>query len=546
MKIWHISDTHSFHNLLQIPENIDIIVFSGDESNYYEVYKNEPECKSFLDWFGNLPIKYKIMIAGNHSCLKSDTEFLTKEGWKLYDNITSTDLLATFNKEIIEYQPYEERYKGFTNNLLLLESNFHSQMITNNHRVYTKNSVVYAEDSSLNNLSETNLFLTGVFPTEDFNISDNMLRILNFIITDGSIVWRNDRMHLGERLHRIQFKLSKERKITLLCDLLDKEGIKYTKSLCKKSISNLLQPFYIRIYGEDMRKLCNLLDNKKTIPKYFRNLSVRQKKLFLEFYSNTDGYRNKSNSISITTIDKNTADMILEMSITCGLFCNYREYSPVNSGYKGSKNQYKIHISNTIGNGNRLKKSEFIGVDEIVCFQTKNQTLITKRNGRVAFTGNSYIAKHIKEFRELCKQKNIIYLENEGIEIEGLKFWGSPYSPTFGNWYFMKSRDKMWKLWDNIPQDTDVLITHTPPKNCLDLSYNKKHELEFCGCSNLLKAVFRIKPKLHLYGHIHSMNGVINAGVMKLSNLHTIFSNGSVVTDGKFGTLSSNGNIIEL
>ncbi|MGK3946083.1 hypothetical protein ABK046_48010, partial [Streptomyces caeruleatus] len=86
----------------------------------------------------------------------------------------------------------------------------------------------------------------------------------------------------------------------------------YTKSLCKKSIGNLLQPFYIRIYGEDMRKLCNLLDNKKTIPEYFRNLSARQKKLFLEFYSNTDGYRNKSNSISIATIDKNTADMILE------------------------------------------------------------------------------------------------------------------------------------------------------------------------------------------------------------------------------------------
>ena len=110
----------------------------------------------------------------------------------------------------------------------------------------------------------------------------------------------------------------------------------------------------------------------------------------------------------------------------------------------------------------------------------------------------------------------------------------------------MKGRDKMWKLWENIPEDTDILITHTPPRGCLDLSYNRNHQLEFCGCSNLLKNIFRVKPKLHCYGHIHSCEGVYNAGTIKLANLDTIFSNGSVVTDGKFGKVSSHGNIFEL
>lgn len=164
----------------------------------------------------------------------------------------------------------------------------------------------------------------------------------------------------------------------------------------------------------------------------------------------------------------------------------------------------------------------------------------------VAGNHSAYISKHTKEFRELCKYYNIIYLENEGVGIEGLKIWGSPYSPTFGNWYFMKARDKMQKLWDNIPDDTDILVTHTPPRNCLDLSYNRNHELEFCGCTNLLKHVFRVKPKLHLFGHIHTMDGILNAGTIKLANLDTIFSNGSVVTDGRFGKLSSNGNTFEL
>jgi hypothetical protein len=49
-----------------------------------------------------------------------------------------------------------------------------------------------------------------------------------------------------------------------------------------------------------------------------------------------------------------------------------------------------------------------------------------------------------------------------------------------------------------------------------------------------------------LFGHIHNCKDIINAGMQKLSICDTWFSNGSVVTDGKFGKLSSNGNIIEI
>jgi hypothetical protein len=55
-----------------------------------------------------------------------------------------------------------------------------------------------------------------------------------------------------------------------------------------------------------------------------------------------------------------------------------------------------------------------------------------------------------------------------------------------------------------------------------------------------------LNPKLVCFGHIHNCEDIINAGTMKLSVSDTIYSNGSVVTDGKFGKLSSNGNIFEL
>jgi len=145
------------------------------------------------------------------------------------------------------------------------------------------------------------------------------------------------------------------------------------------------------------------------------------------------------------------------------------------------------------------------------------------------------------------RASGIIYLENEGIEIEGLKIWGSSCTPTFGQWAFMKAREKIDRLWQHIPDGTDVLITHGPPKGILDQSYSRDGVYERCGCNALKKHVlYRVKSKLMCFGHIHNHEDIINAGMLKLSDYITQFSNGSVVTDGKFGKLSSNGNIISL
>jgi len=142
--------------------------------------------------------------------------------------------------------------------------------------------------------------------------------------------------------------------------------------------------------------------------------------------------------------------------------------------------------------------------------------------------------------------KNITYLENDFTVINSLVIWGSPYSPNFNNWSFMKNRSKLHKIWQQIPDNTDIVVTHTPPKGVLDISENRQRELEFCGCNALKKRIMVLNPVLHLFGHIHNTKDIINAGTMKLSVLDTVFSNGSVVTDGKFGKLSSNGNIFEI
>jgi len=136
--------------------------------------------------------------------------------------------------------------------------------------------------------------------------------------------------------------------------------------------------------------------------------------------------------------------------------------------------------------------------------------------------------------REFIESKGIIYLEHESVEIEGFKIFGSPYSPTFFDWYFMKARDKLSRYWDEIPEDTDILITHTPPKGILDLSYDRDGKLEYCGCSALMKKVMKVQPKFHIFGHIHDCEGVRNQGIRSFQGCQTIFINASCVTDGKF------------
>jgi len=66
MRIWHISDTHGHHKQLSVPKDIDVVIHSGDATNYLDPYRNESEMRNFLTWMHNLKIPNKVFVAGNH------------------------------------------------------------------------------------------------------------------------------------------------------------------------------------------------------------------------------------------------------------------------------------------------------------------------------------------------------------------------------------------------------------------------------------------------------------------------------------------------
>ena len=101
---------------------------------------------------------------------------------------------------------------------------------------------------------------------------------------------------------------------------------------------------------------------------------------------------------------------------------------------------------------------------------------------------------------------NVFYLENSDVAIEGVKIWGSPYSPSFGyGWAFNKDRgNAIAEVWKNIPTDANIVITHGPIYGYRDLTHRT---YENVGCSDLFHKLNEVKPDLHFSGHIHEDYG---------------------------------------
>ena len=129
---------------------------------------------------------------------------------------------------------------------------------------------------------------------------------------------------------------------------------------------------------------------------------------------------------------------------------------------------------------------------------------------------------------------NCTYLKDSGTVINGIKFWGSPYSPRFFDWAFNQDRGPdIKRFWDLIPNNTDVLVTHGPPEGFGDIvqARDTKASLIHVGCYDLLQAIERVKPKLHIFGHIHECKGEYEYGTTKLFNVS--------ICDGKYKPINT-------
>ncbi|MDX2246481.1 MAG: metallophosphatase domain-containing protein [Bacteroidia bacterium] len=139
---------------------------------------------------------------------------------------------------------------------------------------------------------------------------------------------------------------------------------------------------------------------------------------------------------------------------------------------------------------------------------------------KVFIAGNHdfLVEREPMKFRRMIPE-NCIYLEDSGVEIEGIRFWGSPITPWFYDWAFNRHRGtEILPHWKKIPLNTQILITHGPPAGVLDQTFRG----EKVGCRDLMDKISVVRPQIHLFGHIHEAAGMIEQN-------GTIFANASVL-----------------
>lgn len=185
-----------------------------------------------------------------------------------------------------------------------------------------------------------------------------------------------------------------------------------------------------------------------------------------------------------------------------------------------------IHAGDFMSSGYDPNEAEsfFSWYDSIENYETK--VLIAGNHDRIMQNDPSWATGVLTGY------KTIEYLQDEELTLyfdghngdfpeDNIHIWGSPWQPKFFNWAFnLEPGEEIKKKWDLIPNNTDILITHGPPFSKLDFVNGGSN----VGCEELLKRVISVKPKIHVFGHIHEGAGYVFDGT-------THFFNASVLNE---------------
>lgn len=195
-----------------------------------------------------------------------------------------------------------------------------------------------------------------------------------------------------------------------------------------------------------------------------------------------------------------------------------------------------VHAGDFCGRGNMMECKAFL------------EWFAAQRHAhKICIAGNHdvWMEKGLPDAIESIIPRNVTYLNDSGCEVRGIKFWGSPVQPTFYDWAFNRDRgDPIQKHWDLIPNSTDILLTHGPAHGHCDQTIRGDRP----GCKNLYAVIHdRVKPRLHIFGHIHFGYGTSRSS----DNIH--FVNASICdeyyqpeNDPWVITLDDNGKVISV
>jgi metallophosphoesterase superfamily enzyme len=390
------------------------VIFIGDivdnhYSSFHTANPDELSAGQELDlvklqikkWYSYFPEATWVM--GNHDCYSADTEVLTDNGWKNITEVTLEDKVAVESNGI-NYENPTHLIHTKSDEWYEIETPYSKQIVTPNHDcLLSHNGELIKKKAKDITTDDLKYFIECSSKGNiEYDITDEILRLLVQVITDATLV-NYEKYNAKSKKRVVQFKLSKERKIQRLTELLEKGNYNYTLKLCKKGELNKLQPYYIRLYGDIARQIFTLLDNVKGFPTWFRNLSRRQVELVIEELSYTDGHKN-INNISWNTINKSDVDIMQEICVTNGYKFKWQPKENT-TGFANGKLQYVCSILPYNINGTKysIERHKKIYDKDFYCLTMPSGNFITRVDGKTCFSGNCIPQRKFAEAK-LSKQ----------------------------------------------------------------------------------------------------------------------------------------------
>ena len=361
-------------------------------------------------------------------CYLDDTEFLTKKGWKKFDNIPNSLEVATLNRNTgcLEFQIPTERFcEDYSGNIVFFQPQHMDCAVTPNHRMFISEAhrskknpgarydlelanwrMTTAESLISGNRTYFHTRMTCRPPLVDFDISDDFLILMGCYVSEGSI---------GKRLSNgtasvIRISQKAGNRIEKFMDGLMSRNpgiirdFKSNHKASDKRTSDCLERIWTvahRPWAEKLHKECGDGAKDKRLPLWTIQLSFRQACLLLEAMVAGDGTERKLSRIYYTS-SRRLADDIQTMCVASSIISQVWGPYECKTTF-GTCFMYQVYIGRP--KEVALLKPQVIHMEKvlnrkIVCFTVPNDMLITRRNGKIAIQGN---CKHAMHLIRLCR-----------------------------------------------------------------------------------------------------------------------------------------------
>jgi len=320
-------------------------------------------------------------------CISEDTEILTPQGWKSYQDVSKGDIIKTFNLKThqIENQKttfvFKRKYKGIMHRL---KNRIQDQLISPKHRVIrrkfqTNQYVLKPIEDILKLKSPVIVPIAGKNKNKKAKINDNQIKLMAWIISEGTIE-RPTKYRCCYRVSIYQSKEKNRKNYNEIINLLNYFKLNYSESE-SASLGNNVQR--IRLNAESSRvihKWFRTRENVHFIPDSLLNLDKKQSRLFLETYLKGDGFED----CKISTTELELLDGLQIIVVNCEYGFTVFKRKPT----IGKKDIYVLRIiKHKETYIQKIEKVNYKGV--IWSPHTKNETIIARRKGKVFITGNT-------------------------------------------------------------------------------------------------------------------------------------------------------------